>query len=458
MEAQPPLIAAFDFLLRETALFAAVGFLVLGASDLAVDLVWLARSLLRLGRYAEPALTVADLPAPKSPGSVAVFVPAWDEAAVIAFMLRYALAAFGSAEFRIYVGCYPNDPATIAAVRSVEDPRVRLVLGPVPGPTTKADCLNRLWEAMVEDEMRLGRRFKAAVLHDAEDVVHSAELAVFASAIERADLVQLPVLPLIDPASRWISGHYADEFAEAHGKGLVVRQTLGAALPSAGVACAISREALGRLAALRGAPFDADSLTEDYELGLRLRVAGGRAAFVRVAAAPGAAVVATREYFPGTLRAAVAQKARWMRGIALSGWDRLGWSGGLAERWMRMRDRQSLLAALLLVAGYAAFVMWTLRTAGTFGLGLAPLHIAAPLQLLLTINGALLVWRLGMRFAFVTHAYGWREGARSIPRTVVANLIAVLAARQAVMRYRASRGAPIWDKTDHAFPSQVPAE
>jgi adsorption protein B len=457
MVALPTLVAALDFLLRETALFAAVGFVVLGLSDLAVDLVWLAGTLARLGRGDRTA-TVADLPRPRAPGPIAVYVPAWDEAAVIGAMLRHALEAFGGAEFRLYVGCYPNDPATIAAARSVTDPRVRIVLGPVPGPTTKADCLNRLWDAMTEDEVRLGRRFKAIVLHDAEDVVHSAELAVFASLIERAELVQLPVLPLIDPRSRWVSGHYADEFAEAHGKSLVVRQALGAALPSAGVACALCRDTLGRLAVQRGTPFDGDSLTEDYELGLRLGLAGGRAAFVRIAAGPGKAVVATREFFPGTLRAAISQKSRWMRGIALSGWDRLGWSGGFAERWMRMRDRQSILAALLLTAGYAAFALWTLRAAAALALGLAPIQIPRTLQILLTVNGALLLWRLAMRFGFVAAAYGWREGLRSIPRTLVANLIAVLAAAHAVTRYRSSRGTPSWDKTDHAFPSHVPAE
>ena len=86
------------------------------------------------------------------------------------------------------------------------------------------------------------------------------------------------------------------------------------------------------------------------------RDAGGRAAFVRLPAGPGRPVVATREYFPATLDAAVAQKARWMTGIALAGWDRLGWSGGLAERWMRLRDRQSLLAALVLAAAYLALL------------------------------------------------------------------------------------------------------
>jgi len=448
-------VGAVDFVLRETALFAGVGFLILGLSDLAVDLIWLARAARDAARL-RPRSSAVDIAGTVPPGPVAVFIPAWDEARVIARMLRHTLAAYEGGDVRLYVGCYPNDPETIAAVRSVVDPRLRLVLGPAPGPTTKADCLNRIWEAMRADEETAGRRFRAVVLHDAEDVVHSAELGLFAALTGRFDLVQLPVLPLIDARSRWIAGHYADEFAEAHAKALVVREAIGAALPSAGVGCAIAREALGRLAARHGLPFDGDSLTEDYELGLRLRDAGGRAAFVRVRAAPGRPVVATREYFPATLAAAVAQKARWMRGIALSGWDRLGWSGGFAERWMRMRDRQSLLAAVLLLAGYAALVMWTARTAGTLA-GLDPVAIGEPLRILLLANGGLLAWRLAMRFAFVAHAYGWREGLRALPRTIVGNLVAILAARQAMVDYAAARGA-VWDKTDHAFPHEVPAE
>lgn len=450
------LVATVDFLLREIALFAAVGFLVLGLSDLAVDLVWLVRAAFRLGGRRAVA-TVDMLDAPAAPGRLAVFVPAWDESQVIASMLRHALAAFDGGDFRIFVGCYPNDPDSIAAARSIVDPRLRVVVGPAPGPTTKADCLNRLWDAMLADETATGRRYKAVVLHDAEDVVHSAELRIFDALVERFDLVQLPVLPLIDPSSRWVAGHYADEFAEAHAKALVVRGSLGAALPSAGVGCAIARDALADLAAGHGTPFDARSLTEDYELGLRLRQAGGRAAFVRMSPRAGRPVVATREYFPATLSAAVAQKARWMLGIALSGWERLGWSGGPAERWMRLRDRQSVLAAVLLLAGYAAFLLWSLRSAAALAFGLSPVAIPPPLQMLLLANGGLLCWRLAMRSAFVAHAYGWHEGLRAIPRTLVANLIAMLAARQAVTRYAASR-ASAWDKTDHVFPAQVPAE
>ena len=71
-------------------------------------------------------------------------------------------------------------------------------------------------------------------------------------------MIQLPVLPLPDPHSRWISGHYCDEFAEAHVKELVVREAVGAAIPLAGVGCAIERKPLAQLAAMQdGKPFAA---------------------------------------------------------------------------------------------------------------------------------------------------------------------------------------------------------
>jgi len=443
-------LAAIGVVMAEAALFAAVGVFLLGLSDLAVDFIWLGTMPVRRRKAA------AGLPAPAKPGRFAIFVPAWDEAAVIGAMLGHAGAAFGDSDYLLYVGCYPNDPATIAAVRATAGCRVRLVIGPAPGPTSKADCLNRIWERMIEDEAADGVGIKAVVLHDAEDVVHSAELRLFDAMIEHFDLVQLPVVPLIDPASRFVGGHYLDEFLEAHGKELVVRELIGAGLPSAGVGCAIGRDALAAIAASRGAPFDPDSLTEDYELGLRLATMGGRATFVRYAAERGRPVVATREYFPATLDAAVAQKARWMTGIALAGWDRLGWSGGLAERWMRLRDRQSILAALVLAAAYLALLLWAaLLLAGGDMRPFGP-----TLSLLIAINSALLLWRLAMRFGFVAAAFGWREGLRALPRSVTGNIIAIMAARRALARYSAMArtGVARWDKTAHAFPRQLPAE
>ena len=145
------LIDAGAFVARELALFAAVGFLVLGASDLLVDLIWIGLKLRRLVLPIRPA-SLDSLPPPERSGRLAVFIPAWKEAAVIGPMLRHALAAWGEADYRLYVGCYPNDPATIAAVRALGDPRIRLVINEREGPTTKADNLNALWRAMLADE------------------------------------------------------------------------------------------------------------------------------------------------------------------------------------------------------------------------------------------------------------------------------------------------------------------
>src|SRR5690606_34898024 len=107
------------------------------------------------------------------------------------------------------------------------------------------------------------------------------------------------VLPEPQRASPWIGSHYCEEFAEAHGKTMVVREALSASLPAAGVGCGFSRRILAALAeGTKGTgPFDADSLTEDYELGLRVRMLGGGSRFLRLRGEDGR-LVATRACFP----------------------------------------------------------------------------------------------------------------------------------------------------------------
>ena len=450
------IIVAIDAVAREAMLFAAFGFLLGGLDDLAIDLAWLWTRLSRRGVGLPATL---DLYPVRSPRRIAVFVAAWDEAAVIGAMLRASLARFDHPDYRLYVGTYPNDRATITAVAEVaaDDPRVRLVIGPEDGPTTKAGCLNTLWRALLREEAQGGPRAVAVVLHDAEDVVHPGELRVFDALIGEYAVVQLPVLPLVDRGAKLVSGHYADEFAEGHARTMVVRQMLGAGLPLAGVGCAIERAMLERVAAARGgAPFDADSLTEDYELGLRIASAGGRGVLARVRERAGGPLVAVRAYFPATVDAAVRQKARWMTGIALAGWDRIGWGAALdwREHWMRMRDRRAPIAVLVLAIAYLALVAWGVSIVAHGVGGGGALDIPAPMILLLRINAGLLVWRLLSRALLTGRAYGWREAAWSLPRAIVGNYIALLAARRAMVGYvRSLRGAALtWDKTRHVFP------
>jgi adsorption protein B len=77
------------------------------------------------------------------------------------------------------------------------------------------------------------------------------------------------------------------------------------------------------------------------------------------------------------------------------------------------------------------------------------------LSVILTINSALLAWRILMRAGFTASAYGWREGLLSVPRLVVGNVVAMLAAARALSLHLGG-GATRWDKTHHVFPAELP--
>ena len=451
-----PGYTAFEWLeivQRELVLFSGVWFLLGTVDELLVDLSWL--WLLATGRGR--AETFNGDPAARLSGRTAVLVPAWREAAVVGAMLAHCRKSWPQDELRLYAGCYRNDPDTLAALveGAGSDPRVRIVVHGALGPTTKADCLNRLYAALVDDERREGIRARTVLLHDAEDMVHPAELAVVDQALADADFVQLPVVPVQQASSRWIAGHYGDEFAEAHAKGMVVRNHLGAGLPAAGVGCGFARDVLERIAFARNrregaSPFAAECLTEDYELGLMVAEFGGRSRFLRVRDERGE-LVATRELFPAELGFAVRQKTRWMHGIAFQGWDRLGWSKRPAELWMRLRDRRGPLTALVLASAYLMMVLWAvLLVADLFDLH-QPRPLSSGLRALLWLNFAGLVWRALFRFGFTASVYGVAEGLMAVVRIPVANVIAIIAGRRATMAYaRSLRGAQTtWEKTVH---------
>lgn len=444
------IVDAVAFTAREALLFAAIGFLVGGVDDLAVDFMWL-RERLR-GRLRP--IAAAGLPSPARP--MAIFVPAWDESAVIGAMLAHMAMRLREPDLTIFVGTYPNDPATIDAVAGAaeRDARIRLVVLRHAGPTTKADCLNGLWHALRRDEWRNHKRYAGVILHDAEDIVHPLELRVLGAMLVDHHAAQLPVHPLPVPGSPLISGDYCDEFAEAHAKQMPVRDALGTALPLAGVGCAIRRDVLASIARQRdGDPFDAASLTEDYELGFAVARDGGRVCFARALDGSGK-LVSVRAYFPASIDAAVRQKARWMTGIALAGWDRTGWGAraSLAEWWMRMRDRRAILAVMTLISAYVGLLLTGIL------LGMAgddATESFGSFEPLLFVTSALLLWRITMRTLWVSHAYDRRTALLALPRLIVGNIIAMLAARRAVGQYwRLLRGqAPRWDKTAHHFPS-----
>lgn len=451
-----------NFILIELLLFSAFWFLVGSLDDLLEDVLWASRKIFRKFRYytARAPITIGELGRAEETGLLAVFVPAWQEDAVIGQMLTNVQKSWQNSpvDYRIFVGCYPNDMATNAVVADLAAQNRNIVHVTVghDGPTSKADCLNYLWDAMLAEEQNTGKKVKAIVLHDAEDLVHQNELYLFDRLIEQNPAVQLPVLPLPVPGSPFISSHYCDEFAESHSKGMVLREALGASVPLAGVGCAIDREILGQIADSNGGhPFDPSSLTEDYELGFKI-AQYGQTIFVRMRDEDGN-LICSRGHFPSDFDAAVRQKARWMIGIALAGWDKLGWRGSLAQKWMLLRDRKAPLAAIILFCAYLCIVLTGILS----GAYLLEIYKPAPLPFwvvtLLWVNLSFLLWRLSFRAAFVTRLYGWRQGVMTIPRSFVANIIAIMAARRACMAYAAHIfGAALgWDKTEHRhFPEK----
>ncbi|CAN7554314.1 glycosyl transferase family protein [Trinickia sp. LjRoot230] len=404
---------------------------------------------------------------------LAIMVPAWKEYDVIAKMIENTLATLEYQRYVIFAGTYRNDPETTAEVeRMVRRHPGRVIRATVlnDGPTCKADCLNWIVANILRHEMTHHVKFEAVVMHDCEDVIHPIELKYFNYAVSRHDLVQLPVLSLPRKWNAFVAGTYLDDFSETHQKDLPTRARLTGIVPGAGVASCYSRRAIeAAMADSEGKPFNTDSLTEDYDFSFRLKALGMTQTFAhfpmaddgsrphRFAAARD--LLATREFFPDTLRTAYRQRARWILGIAFQGWQQIGWQGSLMQRYMLLRDRKSMLTSIVSVIAYLLLANF-LAIAALQAAGYAPAMekggtvLSAWLMPLLMVNTATLSLRLAQRWYFVTRLNGPLQGWLSLPRIFVNNLINFLAVCRAwriFIRHLAT-GKPIaWDKTSHTY-------
>ena len=176
----------------------AILYLIGGLNEAFLDLVFYCAPLRRRlsqGRV-QPTCTEQELNGlPEQ--RIAIMVPAWDESAVIAAMLESTCDRLQYANYDIFVGTYPNDEATqLEVARAAFDrPNIHRVVCPNQGPTSKADCLNWIVEAIKLREHETGERYDIFCLQDAEDVVHPLTLKVFNRFVPEYDLIQLPVIP-----------------------------------------------------------------------------------------------------------------------------------------------------------------------------------------------------------------------------------------------------------------------
>ncbi len=447
---------ALDAFVAASLVPLAIAAVISGLDDLVLD-VWLAVSRLRR----RPARTPQ--PQPAGPHKrIAVFVPLWQEHAVIGRMLRHNLETVRYAEYDFFVGAYPNDARTLDAVRQIEteSPSVHLMIVPHDGPTSKADCLNWIYQGMLAYEEACGIHFDVVVTHDAEDVIHPDSLRWISRLSDQYDMVQLPVLPLPTPGLRLTHGVYCDEFAEFQTKDVPARRALGGFLPSNGVGTGYSRKALEALAASDcNCVFDPTCLTEDYDCGIRLHKLGFRQIFLPIRFQDGAPV-ATREYFPKRFRQAVRQRTRWVIGIALQGWERHGWRGEAGTVYWFWRDRKglignplSLLGNLVFLYGFATFIV-SLMSGRPWALGNLGLTPSARFWLEAALASQ--TFRLLVRGACSARIYGWAFASGVPVRAVAGNWINASATVLAVLRYAHARlrsRSHAWLKTEHTYPA-----
>jgi adsorption protein B len=454
--------------------------MVSGLDDLFIDVVyWLRRlwkSLFIYRRHEHTNYHKLYLPAEKP---LAIMVPAWHETGVIGHMAELAATTLDYENYHIFVGTYPNDPDT---QRDVDEVCVRFtnvhkVVCARPGPTSKADCLNNVLDAILQFERRAHLTFEGFILHDAEDVVCEHELRLFNYLVGRKDLIQIPVYPFARQWNNFTSLHYLDEFAELHGKDVPVREALAGQVPSAGVGTCFSRRAvLTLIDAGNGIAFDVQSLTEDYDIGLRLKAWGMEEIFVRFPVLryqrrPArenhlgqswreSNVICVREYFPDRLGTAVRQKSRWIIGIVYQGYRTHGWRHGLVLNYFLWRDRKGAInnfvsfAAMLILL--QLMVIWLLQQVWMEAPRFVSIFEGQPwFDFILIANIALMGNRMLQRIIFVSGYYGVKQGLLSIPRLLWGNLINFLANWRAI-RQIIKCGDPrrvAWDKTTHDFPS-----
>ncbi|WBM72594.1 cyclic di-3',5'-guanylate-activated glycosyltransferase NrfB [Buttiauxella sp. WJP83] len=464
--------------LKVIAITLAILMLISGIDDLFIDIVyWIRRAWRSVTVYRNnDYLDYKALYEPQEK-ALAIMVPAWNETGVIGNMARLAASSLDYENYHIFVGTYPNDPDT---QRDVDDvcarfPNVHKVVCARPGPTSKADCLNNILDAILQFERSARFNFSGFILHDAEDVISPLELRLFNYLVDRKDLIQIPVYPFERKWTHFTSLSYLDEFSELHGKDVPVREALAGQVPSAGVGTCFSRRAvLALLADGDGIAFDVQSLTEDYDIGFRLRQKGMEEIFCRFPVmdpndttrkpfgqrARTANVICVREYFPDTFATAVRQKSRWIIGIVFQGFKTHRWSSNPVLNYFLWRDRKGAIAnflsfaAMLVMMQLVAIMIYQRCVDGAWQF-LSIFVGGTWLTTLLWINFGLMTNRIIQRMIFVTGYYGIRQGLLVIPRLFWGNLINFMANWRAIKQV-IQHGDPrrvAWDKTTHDFPT-----
>jgi adsorption protein B len=432
--------------------------LINGIDDLFIDIAALAGHL----RHRTPAEPELDAVPPRR---MAIFVACWREHRVIRKMIENNVVKLNYGPVDFFIGVYPNDTPTLLAAReAVKDyPNVHLSVCPHDGPTSKADCLNWIFQRMLlheSENAEAGLRYEMILTHDSEDLIDPDALRWINYYAQWNDMVQIPVLGLRRRHRDLTCGVYCDEFTEYQYKDMMARQALGGFIPSNGVGTGFSRRALEMLAARHSNRiFEPGCLTEDYENGFRVRKLGLKQQFIPILIRHGRAI-ATREYFPHEFSLAVRQRSRWVTGINLQSWEFHGVRESLEHVYWFWRDRKGLIGNIVtpltnMVFVYGA-VTWSWAEAHHAAWGLA--REASSIERAGVAGLTLQALHTVLRIALCRRIYGSAFASLVPVRVLIANWINCFATCRAIWTYTSCKitGKPLrWVKTEHAYPNRA---
>ncbi len=463
--------------------FSAIVFFISGLDDLFFDVYYWLSEANRVWKYrhAEPLTYKKLISIPEQ--RLAVMIPCWHEAGVIEVMLKHNVYSIEYKEYDLFVGVYPNDPATIEAVQLIAEstPHIHCVIGPDPGPTNKASNLNIIYKYIAEHEKKLGITYDMFILHDSEDIIHPLGFKLFNYLIPRYDMIQIPVFPL--PVELYHLTHwtYAAEFSEIHTKDIFVRERIGGLVPSAGVGTSFSKRAMEMLAKKNGSPFRGGTLTEDYDTALQIRLAGLKQVFVSqsvlrtewrkkwyIFGKPVAIIlkkyIATQALFPMTYMKAVRQKTRWILGIAFQEWAAQGWQGNIPTLYTLLHDRKSLFTHLVDGMFFILIPFWILYIILAWQYPDYPTlqdrFDQSPWVWALVLSSTtMMINRVAQRMISLFRIYGFWPALLTPVLIVYGNIINLHALLRAYRQFlfepvAKQGGAAKWDKTDHNFAAE----
>ena len=293
------------------------------------------------------------------------------------------------------------------------------------------------------------------VLHDSEDVIDARSFAVYAAYAQENDFIQAPVFSLNRGKGAMVASTYMDEFAERHTRELIVRDAVGAAIPSAGVGTCVTKRLIKHFLARRGQVLMSGTVTEDYILGIEAKRSGFKSAFAAISrnVDDGLDFVATREYFPKTLEASIKQKTRWVYGINFEAFCKLGWTGDPWDFYFFLRDRKGMITSFLPPISAALLGLMLL---GYVELADFPEPMGDVVIVSMWINFFALITRYVVRVISGYEVYGkydWIGIAMRWPAALYINMAAVYRAWKTFLGESELATKPIvWSKTVHDIP------